>query len=70
MAEQHTVFVRKTEDGDWSELSRHDERDDALGAMRAALISKEEPWTIARVDPGGELYVLTTERAIVEVMRD
>lgn len=70
MAEQHTVFVRSTDDEDWSELSRHDDREAALSAMRAALVSQEEPWTTARVEPGAEHFVLTPQRSVVEIMKD
>ena len=70
MAERHTVLVRSTDDEDWSELSRHGDREEALDAMRAALISKEQPWTKARIEPGAELFVLTPMRTVVEVMKD
>lgn len=70
MAEQHTVFVKSTDEDDWTELCRHGDREAALSAMRAALVSKEEPWTTARVEPGAEHFILTPQRSVVEVMRD
>lgn len=69
-AEEHVVFVRVADGDEWQELSRHAERDDAMRAMREALVSEQVAWAKARLDPGGELFVLTPQRAVIEIMHD
>ena len=67
---EHTVYVKSPDDEGWTELSKFATREDALSELRRVLVSEEEPWTEARIDPAGDRYVLTPQRAVHEVMTD
>jgi hypothetical protein len=67
MSEQHTVSVKV--EGEWREVSRHDGRDEAFRAMETAL-SRQEPGATAKIDPGGELFLLRPDGKVIEVMDD
>jgi hypothetical protein len=64
---EHTVYLKVRDE--WQEVSRHDDRDDALSAMHAALAKKPSGTTV-KIEPGGELFMVTAEGAVIEVMQD
>jgi hypothetical protein len=67
---EYTVFVRDSDESDWTEHSKHPDRDAAFAALRATLISDEDPWSTAKLEPGGELFMRQPHGAVVEVMSD
>lgn len=67
---EHVVFVRRSAEEEWTELSKHESRDEAHAKMRETLADESSGWTLAKIDPGAELFMRRPGGSVIEVMAD
>jgi hypothetical protein len=66
---EHIVFLKDAGAEAWREMSRYPDRDTACEAAQK-LLAGRPPGSTAKVDPGGELFLLRPDGTVMEVMSD